>query len=249
MRPEGTARGIRWIGACAALAGAAALVLGLAAPEGAPALTVRSTADFAVTGTGADPAWEKAEWTVLKKRAAGGHPYEARFKALHSPTGIYFLFDGTDQALTSTFAEDFLDLWKEDVFEVFLWTDERHSFYFEYEISPLDRELPILVPNVDGKFLGWRPWHYEGERKTRKATSATGGPKESGARVAGWRAEVFIPYELLKPLGNVPPRPGARWRANVYRVDHDGGQTTGWDWARVGPSFHEYEKFGTFLFE
>ena len=36
------------------------------------------------------------------------------------------------------------------------------------------------MPNLDGKFLGWRPWHYEGDRKTRKATSAVGGELKSG---------------------------------------------------------------------
>jgi len=212
-------------------------------------ITVKSTQDFEVTGSGSNAAWEKAEWVPLRKRSAEGHPYDARFKALHSNTGIYFLLDGTDSELTSRMQEDFLDLWTEDVFEVFLWTDERHPLYFEYEISPLGYELPILVPNFDGKFLGWRPWHYDGSRRTRKATAALGGSKEPGAKVTGWRAEVFIPYELLTPLENVPPRPGARWRANVYRVDHDGGKSTGWDWAPVGPSFHEIKSFGTLEFE
>ena len=31
----------------------------------------------------------------------------------------------------------------------------------------------------------------------------------------GWRAEVFIPFELLNPLRNVPPKAGTRWRANL----------------------------------
>ena len=39
-----------------------------------------------------------------------------------------------------------MDLWNEDVFEVFLWTDERYPVYLEYEISPLNHELPILDP-------------------------------------------------------------------------------------------------------
>ncbi len=238
------------------LAGLSALALAAGAAGGAlvgePAaktLPVRKTGDFEVTGEGSNPAWEKAEWVPLRKRNGEGHPYEARFKALYSTTGVYFLMDGTDAVLTSRMKEDFLDLWTEDVFEVFLWTDQRYPVYFEYEISPLGYELPILIPNFEGKFLGWRPWHYEGTRRTRKATIAVGGPKESGARVKGWRAEVFVPYELLAPLQNVPPKPGTRWRANVYRVDHDGGKSTGWDWAPVGPSFHEIKSFGTLVFE
>ena len=216
--------------------------------SGRPSLTVRPVEDFEVTGTGDNAAWAKAEWVSLNRRQADGHPYETRFKTVYSSTGIYFLMDGTDKKLTATFTEDFMDLWNEDVFEVFLWPDEKQPVYFEYEISPLNKELPILIPNFGGQFLGWRPWHYEKNRATRKATSVTGGPKQSGAAIQGWRAEFVIPYALLRPLQNVPPKAGARWRANFYRMDHDDGKSTQWDWARVGPSFHEYEKFGELVF-
>ena len=103
-------------------------------------------------------------------------------KVLYSKKGLYVLMDATDAKITATMQDDFQDLWTEDVFEVFLWPDERDPLYFEYEISPLNRELPILIPNLDGKFLGWRPWHYEGDRKTRKATSAVGGPAQVGRK-------------------------------------------------------------------
>jgi hypothetical protein len=212
-------------------------------------LRIPHTADFEVSGRGDSPAWEKARWEPLHLRSAGGRDQQTRVKVLYSATGLYVLMDGADRKITATMKEDFLDLWNEDVFEFFLWTDERYPVYFEYEISPLGFELPILIPNFDGKLLGWRPWHYEGPRKTRKATTVAGGPKQSGAKVSGWKAEVFVPYDLLKPLENVPPKPGTRWRANFYRVDYDDGQTTSWDWARVGPSFHEFRNFGTLVFE
>lgn len=213
-----------------------------------PQLSVRPSDDFEVTGAGENAAWQRAEWTALRKRQPDGHPYESRFKVLYSKTGLYFLMDGSDRTLTATMDQDFLDLWNEDVFEVFLWPDERYPVYLEYEISPLNHELPILIPNFGGQFLGWRPWHFERDRLTRKATSVTGGKKEPHAAIQGWRAEFFIPYALLKPLQNVPPTPGTRWRANFYRVDYDEGKTTQWDWAPVGPSFHEFQKFGDLLF-
>jgi hypothetical protein len=213
-----------------------------------PQLTVKRSEDFEVNGSGDSAAWRQAEWVPLRKRQPDGHPFETRFKMLYSDTGVYFLMDGTDRKLTSTMNEDFMDLWNEDVYEVFLWTDERYPVYFEYEISPLNHELPILIPNFGGRFLGWRPWKYEKDRLIRKATSVTGGPKQSGATVEGWRAEFFIPYALLNPLQNVPPKPGTRWRANFYRMDHDDGKRTQWEWARVGSSFHEYQKFGELIF-
>jgi hypothetical protein len=211
-------------------------------------LHIQRTEDFAVTGKGDAPAWEKATWEPLDSRLADGHKYETRIKMLYSHTGLYVLMEAEDRTITATMTEDFLDLWTEDVFEFFLWPDERYPVYFEYEISPLGFELPLLIPNFGGRFLGWRPWHYEGKRRTQKATTVVGGPKQAGASATGWKAEVFVPYELLKPLQNVPPQPGTRWRANFYRVDYDDGKSASWDWARVGPSFHEFEKFGHLIF-
>ena len=214
-----------------------------------PELKVPSIADFPVTGRGDDAAWSRVPWTTLNVRGDVRDAPLTRMKVAWSPTGLYVLMDGADTTLTATFEEDFSDLWKEDVFEAFLWPDERDPLYFEYEISPLGRELPILIPNLDGRFLGWRPWHYGGERRVKHAASVTGGPQQSGATITGWRGEFMIPYALLTPLRNVPPSRGTRWRANFYRVDHDGGRPISWDWARVGGSFHEFRKFGTLIFE
>ena len=105
--------------------------------------------------------------------------------------GIYFLFNCEDKKLTSTLQGDFLDLYNEDVVEVFLWPDESFPVYFEYEVSPLNYELPIIIPNYKGTFYGWKPWHYEGERMTQHATSATGGQKVSGGSCFRMDCRIF----------------------------------------------------------
>jgi predicted TIM-barrel fold metal-dependent hydrolase len=215
----------------------------------AKVMRIRQTEDFAINGAGDAPTWEKTDWTPLNLRNSDDHQYKTRVKMLYSATGLYILMDAEDNKISAKIKEDFLNLWNEDVFEFFLWPDEKYSVYFEYEISPLGFELPIIIPNFDGKFFGWRPWHYEGQRKTQKATTVTGGSKQPGAKITGWKAEVFVPYDLLKPLQNIPPQLGTQWRANFYRVDYDMGKTASWDWARVGSSFHEFEKFGTLIFE
>jgi predicted TIM-barrel fold metal-dependent hydrolase len=220
-----------------------------AVAESLPQITVPKTDDFEVTGDGGNTAWTKAPWHTMDRRGEGQAPHATRFKMMYSPKGLYVLLDGEDAKLSADEQEDFADLWKQDVYEFFFWPDEAMPIYFEYEISPWGRELPILVPNRGGDFLGWRPWHYEGPRKTRKAVSIRGGKAQTGADIQGWTAEVFVPYELLSPLGNVPPQPGARWRANFYRMDYDGGEQTAWAWSRVGSNFHNYEKFGTLVFE
>ena len=215
----------------------------------APSMRVRRAVDFAVDGRGSAPGWSTAEWQALSTRETPDSPYPTRVKMLYSSTGLYVLMDGDDRTLTATMKADFLDLWTEDVFEFFLWPDERDPIYFEYEISPLGFELPILVPNLDGQFDGWRPWHYEGKKKTQKAIAVRGGPATTGASITGWTAEVFVPFDLLKPLRNVPPTSGTRWRANVYRMDYDGGRTASWNWSPVRGTFHQPDKFGTLVFE
>jgi predicted TIM-barrel fold metal-dependent hydrolase len=223
-------------------------------------LRVRSTDDFEITGDGKNAAWSKAEWQSLHRRSSAGVPLpeepanKTRLKLLYSATGLYVLLEGADQKLTATFDRDGAHLWKEDCFEVFLWPDEKQPNYFEYEISPLGFELPLLMSNQNGKLFRWQPWAFDEERQgiprqVRKATSITGGPKQSGADISGWTAEFFLPFYLLQPLTNVPPKSGTTWRANFYRMDHDGGKATAWSWVPVGRSFHEIQKFGTLTFE
>jgi len=211
-------------------------------------MIIKKCQDFKVTGNGSAEAWKITEWVTLQQQGPDNSPYQTRAKVLYSGTGIYFLFDCGDKKLTSKMKGENLNLWNEDVVEVFLWTSEDFPVYFEYELSPLNYELPIMVPNYKGSFLGWLPWHYEGDRKIQHATSTAGGKKKSGASVTGWIAEFFIPYKVLAPLPNMPPESGTKWRANMYRIDYDQGSSH-FAWQKTGKSFHEYNSFGTFIFE
>jgi len=211
-------------------------------------LIVKKCQDFNVSGDGSSSEWDKTQWVDLKQQGPDKSPYITQAKVLWSETGIYFLFDCVDMKLTATLEGDFQNIFTEDVVEVFLWPDESFPVYFEYELSPLNYELPIIIPNYNGKFYGWLPWHYEGDRRTKHATSVTGGEKVSGGKVDRWKAEFYIPYKLLTPLNNVPPVSGTKWRANMYRIDYDNG-TTYFTWQKVVRSFHEFNNYGTFIFE
>ncbi|QHT67517.1 hypothetical protein GXP67_13210 [Rhodocytophaga rosea] len=212
-------------------------------------LTIKKTSDFTITGDGTASNWQQTDWVTIPVRQNLDNPHATRIKILYSEKGMYFLFLCEDTKLTSTITEDFGDLYNEDVVEVFLWTDEKHPIYFEYEVSPLNYELPIIVPNNGRNFFGWRPWKYEGDRKTQHQTSVQGGKKESNATVKSWMAEFFIPYTLLSPLNNVPPKSQTKWRANFYRIDYDDKKYTTWQWQPTSGSFHEYQKYGTIVFE
>ena len=204
---------------------------------------VQKTKDFVLNGNGNAVEWNATNYLELPKRRNGAMDYKTKMKILYSETGIYCLYQCEDKIITSTIKADFEDIFNEDVVEAFFWPEESSIIYFEYELSPYNYELPILVPNYNGKFLGWRPWHYEGNKKTRHAATIN----KEGDKVISWTAEFFIPYKLMEPLQNMPPKKGMKWRANFYRIDYDKGSTY-WSWRPTRKNFHDYESFGTIIF-
>jgi hypothetical protein len=212
-------------------------------------LLVHKCADFTVTGKGESPEWQKTQWTALNKIDKGGKEYESKFKILYSATGIYVLFSGEDDKITSTYTKDFDNLFNADVFEVFFHPDISEPIYFEYEVSPLNKELVLLILNRNGKFGGWIPWHYEDKNKIVKNVVISGGPMQPGASIKSWTAELFFPYKILNPLLNVPPVPGGRWNANFCRLDYDSGNMVKWAWSPIEKSFHEFKKYYSLQFE
>jgi hypothetical protein len=202
-------------------------------------LIVQKVSDFVPNGKGSHANWELAAWQSIPKIDTNASAYTSRFKILYSEKGIYLLFHGTDYRVTSKYKKDFSNMFNADVFEVFFHPDPSIPLYFEYEINPHNRELPILIPHLKGGVMGWRPWHYEGKRKTRKAVHIE---RESG-KMKAWTAEVFVPYALLQPLSNNYPKAGTVWMANFCRLDYDSGKMIKWSWAPIEVSFHEFKKY------
>jgi len=194
--------------------------------------------------------WNQTNWIKLTQLDKYGKSteYETKVKILYSDKGLYFLFVCEDNLLNASYESDFSPLWKEDVVEVFIWPDENFPVYFEYEISPLNYELPLMVSNIEGEMTRWVPFMYEENRKTRHSTIIEGGPKRYGASIKQWTAKFFIPYKLLRPLNNIPPKKDTQWNINLYRIDYTQRGDIKWAWQPISKSFHEYHKFGTLIF-
>ena len=212
-------------------------------------LLVKKCADFNINGKGDDEQWSKTDWNFLTKLDEGGQTNETKFKILYSANGVYVLFNGDDNKISTRYNKDFDDLFKGDVFEVFFHPDTSTATYLEYEINQLNKELVLLVPKINGKAYGWIPWHYEGKRTIKKKINVVGGKMIPDAAITSWSAELFFPYDLFAPLSNVPPTSGTVWNANFYRLDYDTGKMIKWAWGPVHESFHELEKFRPIKFE
>lgn len=211
-------------------------------------MTVRSTLDF-------EPGANERNWQGAERRSlilvGGKSTYWTTVCLLWSRTGLYVRFDCEDTRLSCSGLSDFEALYEEDVVELFLQPDGALPLYFEYELSPLGAELPLLVCNNGTSYYGWRPFEYKGTRATHRHTRVLSEKDEPFSSCTGWVAEVYIPFFLLEGMPRVPPKSGDRWRANFYRIDHDILEAPArWAWdTAVGIEFHDFGKYGEIVFE
>ena len=211
-------------------------------------LVVRRCVDFTVTGRGDHAEWTKTNWVRLKQIDNPGKSLETNFKILYSSTGLYVLFNGADEKITSPFNNDYDLLYQGDVFEVFFHPNPSSPLYFEYEVSPLNKELVLLVSQSGKKFTRWRPFGPE-DKKIIKKVNIRGGKMASGSKTQGWTAELFFPYEVLGPMITEGPASGTRWNANFCRLDYDTGNMIKWSFSPIKVSFHEIQSYLPIQFE
>jgi hypothetical protein len=215
-------------------------------------LTVFRCKDFTITGKGNDPEWDKAKWTNLTKLDTGGRNYESKFKILYSTTGIYVLFSGEDDKITTKAYNDFEAIYNGDVFEVFLHPIPKTAVYFEYEINQLNKELILTLSKVNNQLYSWAPRYpaLEDRKPIKKMVDVAGEKIEVGSSIKTWSAEIFFPYTILGLLPDIPPVSGTIWNANFCRLDYDSGNMIKYSWSpAIQRSFHELDKFQSIKFE
>lgn len=215
-------------------------------------LIVLKCNDFSITGNGNNAEWNKAAWNTLTKLDTGGRNYESKFKIMYSARGIYLLFSGEDNKITTKDYKDFEAIFNGDVFEVFFHPMPATAVYFEYEINQLNKELILTLSKTNNQLYSWAPRYpaAENRKPIKKMVDVTGEKIEVGGAIKRWSAEVFIPYTILGLLPGVPPTSGAIWNANFCRLDYDSGNMIKYSWSpTIEKSFHELEEFRSIQFE
>ncbi len=214
-------------------------------------LLVKRCSEFNITGKGDSPEWDKTEWSILTKLDPEGSDYKSKFKVLASKKGIYVLFQGEDDKITTSDYKDMDKIWNGDVFEVFFQTDIQETKYFEYEVNQFEKQLLLTISDSKNG-VSWIPFN-EYDRNmygTLNKVEVLGGPQELDGKITSWSAEVFISYKSLGLLSLVPPKDGTLWNANFYRSDYDTGSEVRWSWSpTIEQSFHDLDKFRTIKFE
>jgi len=199
----------------------AAVTLALAASPGAeePRYVVASTrAESAALLAGDAAAWKKAE-----RIRWGPAPFTTDFAALWAQDALYLRFDALDPSPWHTMTQRDEHLWEEEVVEAFLDLDRSGRNYAELEISPgnVVCDVRMVTPYPDKKYD--LTWNMDGlETRVVPLKEDTGSP-------VGWTALARLPWDGFRTLASaariaLPPRPGDRWRFNVFRVERPGGK-------------------------
>lgn len=225
---------------------AAPLAVAAAGPE---YRTARAKVARAELLAGSDEAW-----AGVRTVAYGPAPYETRFRALWNDGGLLLRFDADDAAPWHTMTKRDQHLWEEEVVEIFLDLDRSGRDYAELEISPANVVCDVHMISASPNKKYDLAWNIEG-LETNVVT------RKKGGQTAGWTALAFLPWNAFRSLPSartiaLPPKPGDRWRFNLFRIKRPGGPQAPEKgaieaaWSKPpGDSFHVPEVFRDLVFE
>jgi hypothetical protein len=168
---------------------------------------------------------------------------ETKARILYDDRFLYFAFECEDDNLWATFRNRDEHLWTEEVVEVFLQADPNHPNYIEIEVNPLNTMLDIYLLDIR-KPLKYESWNSA----DLKWAVALDGTVDGKPGDRGWSCEIALPLDDVVTAPNIPPRPGDRWRMNLYRVEQK-PEPQGLAWApTLKHDFHVPERFGEIIF-
>lgn len=188
--------------------------------------------DFVPNGKLDDAAWAAATPVRLEYSspdAAARPALSTPVRALWSDNFFYLAYECPFTKL-STFTPvqpgERIGLWDNDVVEAFINTDAaKLTRYTEYEWAPTGEQLDLSLDLPAKDF----PW----SSNMQSAVTV-----DEAAKI--WRVEVRIP---MKSLTTTSPRPGDKWRINLFR--HDKANAAGLAFSpTLNNNFHTPEKFG-----
>lgn len=190
------------------------------------AVTAARAASLTVDGRPDEPDWQRAA-RVPMVGSLDGEP--VRMGATREddpdwgPTQVAFAWDEAalyvagwlpDRDIRATLTERDDPIWKEEVFEVFVFGDERRARYLELQVSPRG----VLF---DAKFERYRKGD-ESWTSSFDAAVAVDGTIEAPDDVDdGWTTEFAIPWSEICAHTEVacPPGPGTSLRLNTFRFE------------------------------
>ncbi|GHG74131.1 carbohydrate-binding family 9-like protein [Comamonas sp. JC664] len=193
-----------------------------------------------------DAAWKQASPVVLR-RSFDGSAARLRTEArlVHDGTSLYVAFDVEDPDVWGTLRKRDDPIYEEEVVEVFLDANADGRTYNELQVSPHNVIFDAYFPaRRQGMDTSW-------DSGMKSAVKVRGTLDDPSDRDEGWTVEMQIPFDRLAEVPNIPPKPGDRWRFNLYRLEHHDRRTV--EGQSFSPlfvgDFHALPRFGWLVFE
>lgn len=202
----------------------------------------------AIDGRLDDPAWQIAP-PVSLVLCQTGSPATRKTTArmCWDDNNLYVSFDCEDTDIWGTYTKRDDPVFTEESVEVFACPDCNIKSYYEIDVSPRNVVFDASIADpVAGKPTSQiNAWDCLG---LRTAVNVSGTLDCRTDTDKGWSAELSIPFV---GLSRQVPKPGERWRLNLYRVDlsPEPVEFQAWSPTLCKPAaFHIPERFGTVLF-
>lgn len=181
------------------------------------------------------PVWKEADSCSLVDVVTGEKPFlGTQFSVFRCDREqrIYFLFQGEDDRIQSSFRWRDETLYREDVFEVFIADNNDVSHYIELEASPHS----VL-------FDGFISYDEEGNCHLDMSFDITEWRVET--RYVEKKNHITSVWSLPYAAFSTPPEAGKSWRINAFRIDHSERGESLQAWQKTGEAnFHVPDAFG-----
>lgn len=192
-----------------------------------------------------EPAWRAALQIPMVDSLTGAPPrYPTVARILRDERYLYVAFDcSDDQVFVRPGRQHDDPIYEDEAVEVFLDPTGTGRNYVEIDVSPAG-------VTFDARFESWRSdlgWARLWE--SGAPVAAWIDRSRSGER--GWTAELRLPIEAVRGA-EPPPRPGSRWRANLYRLEthNRAGAVEGQAFSPpYRGDFHALDRFGWLVFD
>lgn len=162
---------------------------------------------------------------------------------------LYISFDCQDEDIWNDYTKRDDPVYNQEVCEAFLVPTCDLDRYFEINVSPrnvvFDALIRHAVKGIPGEGTD-HGWTCEG---LRTAVVLDGTIDNRKDKDKGYTVEMAVPFA---GLGAPTPKPGQRWRGNLYRIDLMPEPAEFQSWSptmQVPAAFHVPEQFGTIFFE
>jgi hypothetical protein len=138
-------------------------------------------------------------------------------RMLWDDQNLYVRFDTADRDIRSTFTKRTDPLYEQDVVELFLKPLADKGNYYEFEISPKNvvMGLMIAVEHGEGTLEEKSQW----EMGIKSAVALDGTLNDSSDTDKSWRVVMSIPWKNLSYVQGQPPKPGEKWAFLACRGD------------------------------